>query len=143
MAELVRLSMSLEEPLYRLLEQMVERSGYTNRSEYLRDLIRNSLVEHSWQANEDALGTITLLYDHETRHLGERLTHEQHHHHDEILFTTHVHLDPRLCAETILVRAQAGEIQTIYDRLRQQKGVLHATLSISTTGRHLRGEDES
>ncbi len=138
MPELVRLSMSLERPLYDRLEELVRNSGYTNRSEYLRDLIRNTLVDQAWEQNDDALGTVTLLYNHEHRHLGERLTHEQHHHHDAILFTTHVHLDDHLCAETIMIRAKAGEIQTIYDRLRQQKGVLHAALSISTTGRKLR-----
>jgi CopG family nickel-responsive transcriptional regulator len=138
MSELVRLSMSLEQPLFDRLEEMVGRTGYTNRSEYLRDLIRKNLVDEAWEQNDDALGTVTLLYDHEKRRLGERLTHEQHHHHDAILCTTHVHLDHHLCAETIMIRARAGDIQGIYDALRRQKGVLHAALSISTTGRKLR-----
>lgn len=135
MSELVRLSMSLDRPLYDRLEELVGHSGYDNRSEYLRDLIRNSLVSEAWEQNDDALGTITLLYNHHTRRLGERLTEAQHHHHDAILFTTHVHLDHDLCAETILVRSRAGDVQRIFDELRSQKGVLHAALSISTTGR--------
>jgi CopG family nickel-responsive transcriptional regulator len=136
--KLVRLSMSIEEPLYEKLEEMVASSRYSNRSEFLRDLIRQRLVDQAWQHDEEALGTVTLLYDHHTRELSAKLTEEQHHHHHEILFTTHVHLDHDLCAETILIHARAGKIEEIYNDLRRQKGVLHAALSISSTGKKLR-----
>lgn len=137
MSNLVRISMSIERELYDKLEKMVKKSAYSNRSEFLRDLIRKDLVAEAWEANDDALGTITILYDHRKRDLGRQLTQEQHHHHARILFSTHVHLDHDTCAETIMVHARAGEIQDVFDRLRSKKGVLHAALSISTTGREL------
>lgn len=137
MSELVRVSFSIEQPLYERLEQLVQDSGYSNRSEYIRDLVRNRLVERQWAHDAEVVGTITLIYDHESRQLSRKLTHLQHHHHRQVMATTHVHLNERLCAEMILVRGHAGEIRELADALGQQKGVFHASLSISSTGEDL------
>jgi len=137
MSDLVRLSLSLEKPLYDRLEKMVARSGYTNRSEYVRDMVRRQIVEQEWDANAEVLGTITLVYDHNKRRLGEKLTDLQHEHHKAVLAATHVHLTHDLCAETILVRAKARHVQALADALRRQKGVLHADLSTASTGKTL------
>lgn len=137
MSELIRMSMSIEKPLYNRLEKMVKKSGYSNRSEFMRDMIRDHMVEESWEKNEEALGTITLVYDHHARGLSEKLTHLQHHHHGEVLAATHLHLDHHHCAEMILVKGRAREIRTLTDQMRQLKGILHANLSISSTGKKL------
>lgn len=137
MSKLVRVTMSLEESLMKRLEKLVESSRYTNRSEFIRDMIRERLVQQSWDANEDAVGTVTLVYNHHKRKLTQKLTELQHHHHTKVLAVTHVHLDEHLCAETILMRGRAREIRKLADLLRQQKGVLHASLSTSSTGHHL------
>lgn len=137
MAGVVRVSFSIEEPLLDKLEQLVKEGHYGNRSEFIRDMIRDQLVAKEWAHNEEAVGTITLVYNHHRRGLGERLTHVQHHHHDVVLASTHIHLDEALCAEMIVVRGLASAIRKLADLLRQQKGVLHATLSISSTGKHL------
>jgi CopG family nickel-responsive transcriptional regulator len=128
MADLVRLSLSLPQPLLDRLEALMRQQGYTNRSEVVRDMIRDHLV---------TLGTVTLVYNHHIRQLSEKLVELQHHYYHSILAATHVHLDHNLCAEVILIRAPAAQIQQLADHLRQQKGVLHATLSISSTGEHL------
>ena len=138
MAELVRLSLSLPQPLLERLEDLMRQQGYTNRSEFVRDMIRDYLVTHAWQsAQQETLGTVTLVYNHHIRQLSEKLVELQHHYYHAILAATHVHLDHNLCAEVILIRAPAVQIQQLADHLRQQKGVLHATLSISSTGEHL------
>ena len=138
MADLVRLSLSLPQPLLERLEALMQEQGYTNRSEFVRDMIRDHLVAHEWQSTQqEALGTVTLVYNHHIRQLSEKLIELQHHHYHSILAATHVHLDHNLCAEVILIRAPAAQIQQLADHLRQQKGVLHATLSISSTGEHL------
>jgi len=137
LSDLVRLSMSIEKSLYDRLERLVARSGYSNRSEYLRDLIRERLVEEEWAQDEEVVGAVMLLYDHEVRELSAKLTHEQHHHHDAVLATMHVHLDAHVCVESILVQGTASDIRALFDRLRQQKGVLHAALSLSSTGKDL------
>jgi CopG family nickel-responsive transcriptional regulator len=111
--------------------------GHANRSEFVRDLIRGRLVERAWEADQEAVGTITLVYDHGKRRLAEKLTDEQHHHHDQVLASTHVHLDEKLCAEMIMVRGRAGGIRALAERLGRQKGVLHANLAIGSTGKDL------
>ncbi len=137
MSELVRLSLSIEKPLFDRLEQLVRKAGYTNRSEFVRDLIRDRLVQCEWDKDQQVLGTITLVYDHHARRLSERLIELQHHRHDEILVTTHVHLSHDLCAEIIVVRAKASHVRELADLLGKQKGVFHAELSMSSTGKSL------
>ncbi len=137
MSELVRLSFSLEQSLLTHLEEMRQARGYANRSEFLRDMMRDHLVAHEGDDAHEALGTITLVYNHHSRQLNEKLIDLQHHHYDAILAATHVHLNADLCAEMILVKAPAQQLRKLADRLRQQKGILHATLSISSTGEHL------
>ena len=137
MSDLVRLSLSIEQPLLKRLEKMLKTSRYANRSEFVRDMIRDRLVEEAWNAGDEVVGTVTLIYDHHTRQLSEKLTELQHRHHTAVLAATHVHLDEHMCAEMILIKGKAGEIRRIADSLRQQKGVLHTTLSMSATGAHL------
>lgn len=137
MSEVARLTFSIETPLMARLEELLAKTGYQNRSEFIRDLIRARLVEEEWKADQEALGTITLIFDHETRNLSGKLTRVQHDHHDQVLATTHIHLDHHTCAEMIMVRGSAKSIEAMADRLRQEKGVYHASLSMSSTGRQL------
>ncbi|HPW54274.1 MAG: nickel-responsive transcriptional regulator NikR [Thermoanaerobaculaceae bacterium] len=137
MADLERLSISIERPLLERLEVLRKEAGYGNRSEFLRDMIRGRLVDRAWELDEEAIGTITLVYDHHTRGLGEKLTALQHDHHEVILATTHVHLDHHHCVEVILVRGRAAQIRAIADGLGKHKGVLHGGLSMSSTGKEL------
>lgn len=134
MSELVRLSLSIEKPLFDQLEKLVKKSGYENRSEFVRDMIRERLVKGEWDKNEEVLGTITLVYDHHRRQLTEKLIQLQHHHHTSVLVTTHVHLTHHLCAEVILVRGRSRLVRDLAERMHQQKGVLHAELSMASTG---------
>ncbi len=137
MSSLVRFSLSLEKALLDRLATLTRKSRCANRSEFVRDMIRDRLVEQEWEKGDEVVGTITLVYDHHKRELSNRLISLQHHHHDMILATTHVHLDEDICAEMILARGAADEISAIADQLRQQKGVLHTALSLSSTGRQL------
>lgn len=137
MSDLIRLSLSLEKPLFDRLEQMVARSGYTNRSEFVRDMIRHQLVELEGDANAEVVGSLTIIYDHHARRLGEKLTELQHKHHKAVLATTHVHLSHEMCVEVILIRERAHRVRELADAIRQQKGVLHAELSMASTGSSL------
>ena len=137
MPGVMRLSFSIEQPLWERLERLVEEGQYANRSEFIRDMIRDRLVEKEWKENEEAVGTITLVYNHHTRGLSDRLTHTQHHHHDVVLASTHIHLDADLCVEIVVVRGPARRLQTLASHLRREKGVLHADISMSSTGEGL------
>jgi CopG family nickel-responsive transcriptional regulator len=137
MSNLVRLSFSIEEKLLKRMERLLRKSRFTNRSEYIRDLIRARIVETEWKGDGEAIGTITLVYNHEQRQLSEKLTSIQHKHHHAVLATTHVHLDNHMCAEMIMVKGRAHNIREIADEIGKQKGVLHSSLSMSSTGKQL------
>jgi CopG family nickel-responsive transcriptional regulator len=137
MSEVTRLSFSIEKPLLERLERMLEEGHYGNRSEFIRDMIRDRLVAQEWEKNEEALGTVTILFDHHSRNLTEKLIELQHDFEGTIMATTHVHLTHHLCAEMIMIRGRASQIRALADALHQLKGVLHATLSMSSTGQAL------
>mgnify|MGYP000142833995 FL=1 len=137
MSDLVRTSVAIERPLYDQLEKLVRKSGYKNRSEFVRDMIRERLVREQWAEDQEVLGTITLVYDHHRRRLTEKLIDLQHHYHTHVLVATHVHLSHDLCAEVILVRGRAGLVRKLADAMHQQKGVLNAELSMASTGADL------
>ena len=137
MSELIRTSFTIEANLLNKLEEMISESSYENRSEFLRDMIREYFVKDEWESNEDVLGTITLVYDHEKRELSNKLTVLQHQHHGVVLASTHIHLDSHMCAEMIMLKGPAKEIKMMLNLLKQQIGVIHATLQMSSTGRKL------
>jgi CopG family nickel-responsive transcriptional regulator len=137
MTGLERFSISIEKSLYRTMMKLLDKKGYANRSEFIRDLIRKELVEEEWKNNEEALGTITLIFDHHKHQLSERLLDLQHHYHQEIMASTHVHLDQHLCVETILARGKARKIEELANRLKKEKGVIHASLSLGSIGKML------
>jgi CopG family nickel-responsive transcriptional regulator len=137
MADLHRFSFSIEKPLALQLEKMIKNSHYENRSEFIRDLVRGKMVAEKWETDGEALGTISLLYDHHKRRLSEKLIEVQHHHAAQVLASTHVHLDERICAEMIMVRGKAGDIRHLFDHMRQEKGVLHASISLGSLGGEL------
>jgi CopG family nickel-responsive transcriptional regulator len=134
---LVRTSFSIEKPLHDAFETLVREGKYANRSEFFRDMVREKMVAKDWAADEVCLGTITILYDHNRRALSDKLIKVQHEHFHSVLAATHVHLDHDLCAEAILVRAKASEIKALAGLLGQEKGVLHAALSIGSVGKHI------
>ena len=137
MTDLARLSLSIDKPLLTRFQKILKRAGYANRSEFIRDMIRQKLVDLEWEKDRVTLGTVTLVYTHHQRSLSGTLTDLQHRFHDEILASTHVHLDHDICAEVIIVKARAARIRDLADLLGQQKGVLHAALSFSSTGKEL------
>ena len=117
MSKLARLSFSIEEDLMRKMSRLMKRGRFRNRSEFIRDMIRSRLVELEWEKDAEAIGTITLVYDHDTRRLSDKLTQLQHKHHNAVLATTHVHLDNHLCAEMIMVKGRAHIIQDLSEVL--------------------------
>jgi len=136
MARIVRFGISMEENLLAEFDRLIRKKGYQNRSEAIRDLVRDALVRDHWESQEsEVVGTITLVYDHRKRELSERLLEMQHNHHHTVLSTLHVHLDEDNCLEVLAVRGQAKELQRLADQLISQKGVLHGKLTITAVGK--------
>lgn len=137
MSKLIRFGVSIDEGLLKEFDGYIERKRYTNRSEALRDLIRNHLVEEEWDDNKETVGTITIVYDHHVPELMERLTDLQHEYNEVIQSTLHIHLDHHRCLEVLVVRGASKLIQEVANGLIATKGVKHGKLTATTTGQDL------
>lgn len=133
-----RFSISVPEGLLKMLDKIASRKGYANRSEAIRDLVRDKYVDEEWQnQSKEVVGTVTLVYNHEFRELSDKLTDFQHAHVHNIVSAMHVHLDEHNCLEVLVLRGQANVIREIADRLIATKGVKHGKLVMTTTGQEM------
>ncbi len=135
MADLVRFGISIPESLLESFDALIGRAGYANRSEAIRDLIRNRLVDAAWEGGTgEMIGTLTLVYDHHVHELGDALTEIQHQHHAAILSTLHIHLDAHQCLEVLVLRGPVPVIKHIADALIGMRGVKHGKLTVTSAG---------
>lgn len=137
MAGVVRFGVSLEEELLSRFDEFIQKKDYPSRSEAIRDLIREALVEKEWMEEKEVAGAITLVYNHHIRELVDKLTDLQHHYHHLILSSQHIHLDEDNCFEVVVVRGKPEEVRTLAQRLRAIRGVKHGSLTMATTGKEL------
>ncbi len=134
-SDLQRFGVSMDGKLLEEFDRLIESKGYTNRSEAIRDLVRDYLIEEKWSTGETmVVGTVTLVFNHHLRELADRLTDLQHEYHDRIISVLHVHLDAHNCLEVMVIKGKPSEIQTIAGRLSSNKGVIHCKLVFTTTG---------
>ncbi|MCX5708037.1 MAG: nickel-responsive transcriptional regulator NikR [Candidatus Omnitrophica bacterium] len=137
MTSLVRFGVSLEKTLLEKWDSLLNTRGYNNRSEALRDLIRQELVKDEWSSGGEVVGAITLVYDHHKRELVNKLTNLQHDFGGLIFASQHIHIDHHNCMEIIAVKGTPKSIQALADKMRGTKGVKHGSLSMATTGKNL------
>jgi CopG family transcriptional regulator, nickel-responsive regulator len=139
MGELVRFGVAMDETLLKRFDALVSRRGLAaNRSEAIRDLVRDALVETEWEdSSGEIVGTVTMVFDHHANDLAERLDAIQHQHHDKVVSTLHVHLDAHNCLEVLVVRGASGDIRDIADAILGTKGVKHGKLVMTTTGKDI------
>jgi CopG family nickel-responsive transcriptional regulator len=130
-----RFGVSIPNRLLERFDGLIEEKGYGNRSEALRDLIRDFLVEAEWESDEETIGTVTLVYDHHVKELSDELNSIQHDMGPAIISTVHVHLDHHMCMEVVLVKGKSSDIRKMADRLIGTKGVVHGKLTAATVGR--------
>ena len=121
---LVRFSVAIGGELLHKFDEYRESHHYPNRSEAVRGLMRSALIEDAVTNDEgDAMGVVTIVYDHHAGRVAEQLTELQHHHLNRVVTTTHVHLDARRCLEVILLRGAVSLIRELADGLIGTKGV--------------------
>jgi CopG family transcriptional regulator, nickel-responsive regulator len=137
-ADLVRTGLSLERELLDKFDQTIARRGYQNRSEAIRDLIREHLVSEEDTQDKVIAGTLTMVYDHHRPNLTERLTDIQHRAQTQVLAATHVHLDHHNCLEVVIMKGRSAELRQIADQILSLRGVKHGKFVITTTGKDLR-----
>ncbi|MDR2050774.1 MAG: nickel-responsive transcriptional regulator NikR [Deltaproteobacteria bacterium] len=138
MSNLIRFGVSLDAGLLEKFDALCGERGYGNRSEAIRDLIRNSLVQRDWDdSGKEVAGSLSLVFDHHAGNLAQRLTCLQHDFHPYIIASLHVHLDHDNCLENLVLKGPAHILRELGQKLISTKGVKHGSLTLATTGRDL------
>ena len=134
MSNLLRFGVSIESDLLESFDRLISDRGYANRSEALRDLIRDTLVQSRLEAEPeraDVLGSLTLVYDHHAHDLTERMAELQHDHNELVVSVLHVHVSHEDCMEVIMLRGQYFEVKSLTDSLLSLKGIKHGKLFVT------------
>ncbi len=132
MEKITRFGVSIEPDLLKKFDKMIKKEGYTNRSEAIRDLIRDNLIkEKNRNPDAEAIATLTMVYDHHVRNLTDKLLDIQHDHTKEILTTTHVHIDHHNCLEVLVLKGKTRNIQKLADNIKALRGIKHGELVIT------------
>jgi CopG family nickel-responsive transcriptional regulator len=137
MSTLIRTGISLESDLLKRFDRAISKKGYKNRSEAIRDLVRDYAVAEDVEENRMVVGTLTMVYDHHQPNLSEQLIEAQHHAENKVLAATHVHLDHHNCLEVIIMRGRSSEVSHLADRILSLRGVKHGKLVLTTQGKDL------
>ena len=136
MSELIRFGVSIEKGLLDSFDRFISQHGFYNRSEAIRDLIREKLSLERGFISDRVMGTVTIIYNHHMRNLAETLTGIEHQHQKDIIFSNHVHITHDYCLEVIVVRGNEKKLRDFTNRIGGQKGVLMALPSFFTVDVH-------
>jgi CopG family nickel-responsive transcriptional regulator len=133
--DLMRFSVAMPEELLVNFDRLVAKRGLAkNRSEVIRDLVRDALVEEeSVMVGVEVMGTLTIVFNHHSTDLQDKLHEIQHNHCANIVCSTHVHLDPHNCLEVIVLRGETTEVRGIANLILGTKGVKNGRLALATT----------
>ena len=133
MADLTRISISLEENLLEAFDKLIAGKGYATRSEAIRDLIRDLLIkQEARHKHGEQVAVVTMVFDHHARELAAKLIDKQHHHHDLVVSSLHVHLGERHCLEVSVLRGPGHEVTHLGEELLATKGVLHGDITFTS-----------
>ncbi len=127
--KLERFSVSIPEELLSSLDKLVLSKGYSSRSEFIRDLIREKIVEEKWSSDaEKVFGVLLLVYDHHVRGVSDKLLEIQHSHYYNVVSALHIHLTHNDCLEVIVIKGKASEIEKLSGKMEGLRGVKFAKL---------------
>jgi CopG family nickel-responsive transcriptional regulator len=138
---LERIGVSLEDELLERFDALIAEKGYVNRSEAIRDLIRDALVQRAWSESsgrEERVAVVTLVYDHDSSSLAQKLAHIQHENHKAVVSALHVHMDEHNCLEVLVLRGRGRDVLAMGEGLASTKGVKYGKVVPATTGQDLR-----
>ena len=127
-----RVGVSLEPELLEQFDRVITQKGYVNRSEAIRDLVRDCIADAALQRESgDVMGTLTIIYDHDESDVTNKLLHLEHGHLAEILSTTHIHVTKHLCLEVLVIKGKASNARTLADHITALKGVKQGELVLT------------
>lgn len=139
MSEVVRFGISLEKGLLDEFDRLIAQRRYTNRSEAIRDLIRQDLLKKDLEDDRDVAGAITYIYDHHQRDLLNKIIDVQHDTHDIIQSSQHIHVDHHNCLEIVAVKGKASQIKQLADTIKALKGIKHGSVTMSAISKTKQG----
>lgn len=135
MGRVARFGVSIPQELADAFDERIQRRGYRTRSEAIRDIMREHLVNEAWESERgEVVGTVTIVYDHERRELTHILTELQHHFQGAVICSTHVHLDEHNCLEVIVLRGPVGEINKTAENIISLRGVKLGRINLLAAG---------
>jgi len=138
MGETVRFGVSLSAELLERFDRLIARMGYENRSEAIRDLIREKLVQQEWEAPKaETFAVVLLVYDHHAMSVDRRLIDAQHRSHSRVVSTMHVHLDEENCLEIVVLKGPGQAIRALGEKLISMRGVKYGKINLGAPAREL------
>ena len=134
MGKITRTTLAIEQDLLAKFDAWMAAHGYSNRSQAMRDLIRQTLVQAEWnKPKAKVVASLAIIYDHAAHRLTRQLAGLQHEDHHAILCSQHVHLDHNTCLEVILMRGPAARLRRICDCITATRGVRAGKLTLLST----------
>ncbi len=127
-----RVTVSLDDDLLGQFDAYIHRTGYANRSEAVRDLIRAKLEIDRLERDHapDCVACVSYVYDHQERELSRRITQAHHAHHHLTHSTLHVHLDHDTCLEVTVLKGHTDAVRAFANTLMAERGVRHGRLHL-------------
>jgi CopG family nickel-responsive transcriptional regulator len=137
MDKVSRITISIEEPLLKKFESFLQENNFPSRSEGVKHLIRNLLIEQEWKAGTDVAASLSIVYEHHKSGMMEKLVAIQHDFENLVICSQHVHLDHHNCLEVLVLRGDAAEIKRLHTAIMSVKGIKHCSLMKGTTGENI------
>lgn len=135
---LKRFGVSINKELLEKFDDFIKKQKYKNRSEAIRDLIREKFVEEEWEKGKIVAGCILIVYEHDVREIVDRIIDIQHKFSKYIISTQHIHMDEENCLEIIAVKGKVEKIKELYFSLKALKGVKYSSITKATTGKEIK-----
>ena len=131
MSNVERIGVSLEKDLLSVFDELIVQGGYANRSEAIRDLIRDRLSKKQLSdPSASAVAGVFLIYDHHETKLPQKLVKLQHNHLLDVIASTHVHLDHHNCLEVIILKGKVKDIENLGNTIASLKGVKLSRMNV-------------
>lgn len=138
MYKLKRFGVSMNKELLEKFDNFIKKQKYKNRSEAIRDIIREKFVDQEWEKGENVAGCIVIVYEHDIYEIVDKIIDIQHKFSKYIISTQHIHMDEENCMEIIVVKGKVEKIKELYFYLKSLKGVKYSSIVKATRGKKLK-----
>lgn len=127
-----RITISIDESLADQFDRLIKERGYDNRSEAVRDILRKEIGSYRLMKEESiyCVASLSYVFNHNERRLADRLSELQHHAHDLVVSSMHLHLDHEDSLETVFLRGKTSEVRKFSNTVSAETGVRHSAINL-------------